>query len=135
MADWPYNTTTWRKLRFAKLAASPLCEACRMRGRFTDAKAVDHIQPVKQGGDPFPPLSGLMAMCERCHNEKTSGHDRQTSVTGRRFKGFDAKGNPIDPADAWHGGPEHHEKHRDVRPTAPSGKDLLNANRSQKWVF
>lgn len=105
MADWPYNTRTWQQLRLAKLAHNPMCYACSLRGLVALAVAVDHVKAIKAGGDPFPPLDGLMSLCERCHNEKTNAVDRpDRASSGRRFKGFDVNGNPIDPGDDWHGG-------------------------------
>jgi 5-methylcytosine-specific restriction enzyme A len=105
VAELPYNTRTWQRLRLAKLSADPLCYACELRGRLVSAVTVDHVKAIKAGGDPFPSLDGLMSLCERCHNEKTNAIDRPDRVaSGRRFKGFDAHGNPIDPGDAWHGG-------------------------------
>ncbi|OWJ78556.1 HNH endonuclease signature motif containing protein [Haematobacter genomosp. 1] len=104
MASWPYNTSRWSKLRLAKLDAAPLCEICIRRDRIEPASVVDHFTPIRQGGSPFPELSGLLSLCERCHNEKTASFDRQHGPAfRRRFKGFDADGNPIDPFDAWHG--------------------------------
>ena len=104
MSNWPYCTSAWKRLRLAKLDECPLCFACQQRGQVAEATTVDHIKPISQGGDPFPELSGLMSLCERCHNEKTSGFDRtKGNATGRRFKGCDANGNPIDPADGWWG--------------------------------
>jgi 5-methylcytosine-specific restriction endonuclease McrA len=103
MAEWPYNTAQWRKLRLAKLAADPTCYACNLRGQIKTASAVDHVKAIKAGGEPFPSLSGLMSLCARCHNEKTSAVDRPDRAgSRRRFKGFDANGNPIDPGDDWH---------------------------------
>ncbi len=105
MADWPYNTQAWKRLRLAKLAAHPLCFACELRGRPVAAVAVDHVKAIEAGGEPFPPLEGLMSLCVRCHNEKTNAVDRpDRASSGRRFKGFDAHGNPIDPGDEWHAG-------------------------------
>ena len=105
MAEWPYNTKAWKRLRRAKLAAAPLCYACELRGHVTPAAAVDHVKAIKAGGEAFPPLDGLMSLCERCHNEKTNAVDRpDRAASGRRFKGFDTRGNPIDPGDDWHGG-------------------------------
>ena len=102
MASWPYNTGAWRALRKAKLAADPLCRACSLRGITVPAVAVDHVTPINQGGEPFPALDGLMALCVRCHNEKTAAQDRtHAKPFARRFKGFNADGNPIDPGDAW----------------------------------
>lgn len=106
MNKWPYVTSKWKRLRLAKLNESPVCFACEQRGHAELATTVDHLHPISQGGDPFPPLSGLLSLCARCHNEKTSGFDRTGgNATGRRFKGCDADGNPIDPADGWWGRP------------------------------
>ena len=104
MSKWPYVTSRWQKLRLAKLAESPVCKACELRGLTVVANTVDHILPIRQGGDPFPALDGLMSLCERCHNEKTSSFDRTNgNVNNRRFKGCDTDGNPIDPSDGWWG--------------------------------
>lgn len=105
MARWPYCTSQWQRLRLAKLAQSPVCVICELRGETTEANTVDHIKAIRQGGDPFPDLDGLMSLCEPCHNEKTANIDRDHSnATGRRFRGCDASGNPIDPADGWWSG-------------------------------
>jgi hypothetical protein len=109
MADWPYNTRNWQRLRLAKLARDPACYACGLRGCFVLAVAVDHVKAINAGGDPFPDFDGLMSLCERCHNEKTAAADRRSSYLraeqfGRRFNGFDVNGNPVDPDDDWHGG-------------------------------
>lgn len=147
MAKWPYNTSTWAKLRRAKLMRDPLCYACDLRGRTEMAKAVDHIKAINKGGDPFPPLSGLMALCERCHNEKTNAVDMRKSSNGRRFKGFDVDGNPIDPNDDWHGsqglsdglsghgGASNHEDESRAGPAAKTSVDLLENNSQKNWVF
>lgn len=106
MAKWPYCTGKWRKLRLAKLADSPVCVVCSRRGLVELATTVDHIKPVSQGGSAYPALSGLMSLCERCHNEKTAGFDRtQGNALQRRFKGCDAQGQPVDPSDGWWGPP------------------------------
>ena len=102
MAGWPYNTSKWQRLRIAKLAESPLCHACELRCVTCEANTVDHIKPISQGGAPFPGLSGLMSLCERCHNEKTGAFDRfGGNYLNRRFKGCGPDGNPIDPGDGW----------------------------------
>lgn len=103
MADWPYNTKTWKNLRVRKLSINPLCEHCTTRGEIVPAKAVDHITAIKAGGHPFPSLEELMSLCERCHNEKTNAVDRpDRRGSGRVIKGYDADGNPLDTADGWH---------------------------------
>lgn len=104
MAKWPYCTSRWQKLRLAKLCESPVCVICEKRGHTVVATTVDHVKPISQGGNAFPDLDGLMALCERCHNEKTAGFDRtHGNASNRRFKGCDANGHPIDPADGWWG--------------------------------
>jgi len=103
MAEWPYNTKTWKNLRAAKLASNPLCEHCTKRGEAVLAKAVDHIISIKSGGHPFPALDELNSLCARCHNEKTNAIDRtDRRGSGRAIKGFDAEGNPLDKSDDWH---------------------------------
>ncbi|WP_187968399.1 HNH endonuclease [Aquibium microcysteis] len=128
MADWPYNTGTWQRLRKAKLASDPLCYACGLRGRAVAAVAVDHVKAINAGGHPFPPLDGLMSMCERCHNEKTSAVDRgHLTAVPRRFKGFDANGNPIDPCDDWHGGgASNHGNGQRIGPSSSMNKYLVS---------
>ena len=112
MANWPYNTAAWQRLRLAKLASDPLCQPCGMRGDLTIANTVDHVTAIASGGNAFPALNELMSMCERCHNEKTNARDHPNSKPfGRSIKGFDVDGNPIDPHDDWHagGGTSNHE--------------------------
>ena len=96
MANWPYNTTAWKRLREVKLQASPLCEPCERRGKLVRANTVDHIKSIASGGDPFPSLDGLMSMCHACHNTKTNAVDRKGGK-GIAFKGVGADGMPIDP--------------------------------------
>lgn len=128
MADWPYNTTAWKKLRLAKLNADPLCYACKLMGQYVPAKVVDHIEAIAKGGEPFPPLDRLMSLCIPCHNSKTRTEDHPT---GKRFsrplKGFDLDGNPIDPRDDWHvEGASNHENQSEARPSSPIEKYLVS---------
>ena len=102
MAAWPYSTAKWKRLRLAKLARDPLCAFHEARGETVAASVVDHNVAVRQGGQPFPDLDHLTSLCEPCHAEKTAAMDRGApAVTGRRFKGCDAAGNPLDGADGW----------------------------------
>lgn len=96
MAKWPYNTIAWRNLRKAKLRETPHCEPCHKRGRIVSANTVDHVRAIAAGGDPFPPLAGIMSMCHACHNTKTAAMDRRGGK-GVAFPGCDANGYPIDP--------------------------------------
>lgn len=128
MADWPYSSAKWQRLRKRKLSVDPLCYPCELRGRVVAATTVDHVIAVSSGGPVFPALDGLMSMCARCHNEKTNAMDRpDRGARGRRFKGFDVHGNPIDPTDAWHGeGGLKDQRRAAPRPAAGTRIDLFN---------
>ena len=59
----------WRKLRARFLNAHPLCEQCRLQGRYTLATEVHHIKPLADGGTND--LSNLMPLCKSCHSRIT----------------------------------------------------------------
>ncbi len=73
-----------------------------MRGQVTPACAVDHVIAIAKGGEAFPPLDGLMALCLPCHSEKTAAVDR-AGGKGVRFKGAGLDGLPVDPAHPFFG--------------------------------
>lgn len=107
VAEWPYSTAAWRRLRTAKLAASPICEVCVRRDRIELANTVDHVVSIASGGDAFPPLEGLMSMCASCHAVKTNAVDNPQAAGGQPpivFKGADVSGLPIDPGHPFWGG-------------------------------
>ena len=119
MADYPYNTSRWQRLRTAHLARYPLCEGCDAMGRLTPANTVDHRVPISEGGPAFPghdglaccpalpAHDGLASYCPACHSAKTSRGSEAGVVRTRRAlrprKGCDADGNPLDPAHPWSG--------------------------------
>jgi 5-methylcytosine-specific restriction protein A len=73
----PFGTRRGRKLRQAKLrSVDYLCEPCRQQGRLVEAVEVHHIVPLHEGGDPFPPLNVLEALCDDHHSERTHGRGR-----------------------------------------------------------
>ena len=115
MADWPYSTRRWQRLRALKLSVSPLCYPCELRGDFVPAEHVDHIVSIASGGNPFPALDGLMSMCPRCHSEKTNAVDRPGGK-GVRFKGVGADGLPIDPSHPFFSGGDTPSKDEDLGP-------------------
>lgn len=96
MADWPYTTARWQRLRKAKLSEAPLCQTCERRGRKVVAEHVDHVVAIKQGGDAFPAMDGLRALCAPCHSIKTNALDR-AGGKGVAIKGCDLNGLPLDP--------------------------------------
>lgn len=102
MADWPYNTARWQRLRLRHLQLYPLCEACQRIGRLTPANTVDHRQPISAGSEPFPGHDGLASLCPSCHGAKTArGVEAGAVRSTRPRKGCDADGNPLDPAHPW----------------------------------
>ncbi len=94
-----YNSAAWKRLRKAKLAASPVCETCLPR--VTAATEVDHVKAINLGGAPLD-WDNLQSLCHECHSRKTYyierlGRDRVP------VKGCDASGRPLDPAHWWNG--------------------------------
>ena len=90
-----YSRTAWRRLRITKLKHTPLCEHCEAQGMLTQAQEVDHIVPIKQGGNPYDMLN-LQSLCVRCHSIKTRVDN------GGQVKGVDAStGAPVDPNHWW----------------------------------
>ena len=66
-----YHTTHWRNLRASVLQASPLCKACEDVGLITLAQMVDHIKPVRLGGEFFD-AENLQPLCNSCHASKSA---------------------------------------------------------------
>lgn len=59
-----YNSTTWRKIRAAHMAAEPVCREC---GRL--AHMVDHIIPIRSGGS-MTDRNNMQSLCNQCHARK-----------------------------------------------------------------
>ncbi len=70
-SDRLYHTGRWQKIRRAKMRDNPLCEDCERRGRVNVGVMVDHIHPVRDGGEMFD-YENLQTLCDDCHREKTS---------------------------------------------------------------
>lgn len=102
MANWPYNTARWQRLREAHLALSPLCIGCEAIGRFVLANTVDHVIPISEGGPAFPAHDGLNSYCASCHGAKTArGAEAGAVRSSKPRKGCDADGNSLDPKHPW----------------------------------
>ena len=102
MADWPYNTARWQRLREAHLALSPLCIGCKAIGRIVIANTVDHVAPISEGGPAFPAHDGLNSYCASCHGAKTAlGAEAGAVRSTKPRKGCDANGNPLDSTHPW----------------------------------
>ncbi|MHA0333971.1 HNH endonuclease signature motif containing protein [Sphingomonas aquatilis] len=104
MADWPYNTATWQRLRLAHLSLSPICIGCQARGVLTEANTVDHITAISDGGAAFPGHDGLASYCSACHGAKTARGSEAGAVRTRKpRRGCNPDGTPLDPEHPWHG--------------------------------
>ena len=68
--DPRYKTKRWRVIRQQVLMDNPLCLECNGMGRVTPARVIDHIIPVRSGGEFFD-LSNLQPLCDKCHNSKS----------------------------------------------------------------
>ena len=101
---WPYNTARWARLRRKVLAGEPMCRACATLGKHTPAQDVDHITPIKAGGDVWT-MGNLQPLCPTHHSLKTGAYDkagRPWSEWERR--GCNPDGTPRDPDHPWHSG-------------------------------
>lgn len=120
MADWPYSTAAWQRLRRLKLSEAPLCETCEDQGKITPALDVDHRVAIKAGGPAFPEIDGLRSLCHSCHSIKTNALDRRGGK-GIAIKGCDVNGLPLDPAHPFLTGGDNPLQGREAVATGPAG--------------
>lgn len=73
----------WRKIRARFLGAHPLCEQCKLQGRYTIATEVHHIKPLADGGTNDE--NNLMALCKSCHSRITLTTENQKWGRGQNF--------------------------------------------------
>ena len=101
MAEWPYSTARWQRLRKLKLSDQPQCEGC-LPHRHVLASHVDHVKPISDGGHPFPALDQLTSYCLPCHSAKTArGAEAGAVRTSKPRRGCNPDGSPLDPDHAW----------------------------------
>ena len=65
---------TWQKLRLIVLADEPLCRSCKKEDRLIEAREVDHIIPMSNGGARLD-RNNLQSLCKSCHSKKTANED------------------------------------------------------------
>jgi 5-methylcytosine-specific restriction endonuclease McrA len=75
-----YASTAWKWARSQQLAREPNCRICG-----EPARAVDHVIPISQGGEPLDP-DNLQSLCRRHHNTKTTheGHEGMKRAARRK---------------------------------------------------
>ena len=103
MADWPYNTAKWQRLRAAHLSLFPFCEGHKAMGNpHFIANTVDHRIPISAGGPAFPSHDGLASYCPACHAAKTArGTEAGAYRSDKPRRGCNPDGTPLDPAHPW----------------------------------
>ena len=84
MAKWPYTTQRWQRFRRHKLRERPLCEYCLNDGKIEPAIAVDHIIPIKRGGDAYPPLDHLMSLLRIASQPKNARRTAGQTIYAQR---------------------------------------------------
>ena len=57
-------------LRKRRLSQRPLCEDCKAKGIYTEAKTPDHIVPLAQGGTDTD--DNIRNLCQPCHAKRTA---------------------------------------------------------------
>jgi 5-methylcytosine-specific restriction endonuclease McrA len=71
-----YVSKAWRKLRAYHISMYPLCVECLKEKKLTDCSAkgagvVDHIQPIRLGGEALD-VGNLQTLCNKHHAAKTA---------------------------------------------------------------
>lgn len=66
-----YNSALWQRLRVIQLSKQPLCQACIVRGKVTQATVVDHLFPWNQIGKEAFVANAFQSLCPECHSVKT----------------------------------------------------------------
>lgn len=76
VSDKFYHSSQWRKKRKTILERdNHLCQTCLSAGRVTQGNTVDHVKPIKQGGEPLADYN-LKTICESCHARKSAREKR-----------------------------------------------------------
>lgn len=65
-----YESVRWRKASKIFRLRNPLCIHCNADGIIKAATVVDHIVPIRDGGDVWA-SSNWQPLCLRCHGKKT----------------------------------------------------------------
>lgn len=71
-----YKSARWRRVREIVLSEDPYCKECKRNGKRTPATIVDHIKPIREGGEVWDG-DNLQGLCQSCHNKKTAKESNQ----------------------------------------------------------
>ena len=67
----PYKSKAWAGIRARQLSACPLCAACLIDGRITQANHVDHVFPWVAIGPHAFTRNLWQSLCPECHGIKS----------------------------------------------------------------
>ena len=67
----PYKTAAWAKIRARQLSTNPLCAACLIDGRITQADHVDHLFSWQAIGQQAFTRNIFQSLCIQCHGAKS----------------------------------------------------------------
>ena len=66
-----YKTAAWAGIRARQLSREPLCVACKLDGRITQANHVDHVFPWAAIGEQAFTRNLFQSLCPECHGIKS----------------------------------------------------------------
>lgn len=84
----PYKTAAWEKIRARQLSTNPLCAACLIDGRITQANHVDHVFAWAAIGPAAFSRNIWQSLCAECHGIK-SGLEKRGIYRHYRDKAHD----------------------------------------------
>lgn len=84
-----YKTPGWFRIRSKRLRDEPLCRMCKVEGRVTPGRIVDHIKRHQGQRELFFDYENTQTLCETHHNR-----DKQREERGR-FQAVGEDGWPI----------------------------------------
>ena len=68
-----YRSAEWKRLRYAHLAASPVCKACGASAKDGARMNVDHIRPLHASWHRRLDRTNLQTLCASCNWGKGGG--------------------------------------------------------------
>lgn len=66
-----YKSAAWQSIRARQLSAFPLCAACMVDGRITEASHIDHVFPWQAIGPYAFTRNLFQSLCPECHGVKS----------------------------------------------------------------